>query len=177
LRGLINRSDWVVELRSVSGYSFLKRPTNHIQGFLAIFLQFCLETLEPKFIPCCIHYLESSVRVKCEDVSVLWPNLAGDKIRRRKNAQRHVWAFQSCYFVDPGRKAQNGRVACKSDPQSVSTLGEKTKCDEHLWLFQGVEYFVQPCEKFPVSSPELNSMRAALLTMPITTPGATPSTP
>jgi hypothetical protein len=52
-----------------------------------------------------------------------------------------------CYFTGPDRKVQNGRVTCKSDPQLVSTPGEKTKCDEHIRFLQWIEDFVQAREK------------------------------
>ena len=114
-----------------------------------MFLQFCLKILEAKFFACRIRYLEQSVRVKREDVSSPRLNLANDKFRGRKNAQRHVLAFQSCYFAGLGGKVQNGRMACKSDPKSVSTLREETKCDEHVRFLQWVEDFDQAREKAP----------------------------
>ena len=99
-----------------------------------MFQKFVLEAREAKFFPRGVRLFQESVGVKCEDVSLLCPNLGAFKIPGRKNPQRHVGAFQLRYLIGASGKMENRRVACKPDAQAACIPGNKAKRDKHVRL-------------------------------------------
>ena len=131
----------------MAGDAFLDGPANCFQGLGAVVLQDALEPRDSKFFTSGVRCFEQAIGVEGEDVARIRAKLGICKISGRKNSQGHVGAIPLRNAVGAGGKMKDGGMARQADAESGSILRKKTKCDEHVRPFEGIEDFVEAREK------------------------------